>query len=259
MVAPYCPGFCCRHADNGGPIGKGAGANNYPLRGGKYSNFEGGIRSVAFVSGGIVPMAMRGSKNLDPVHIADWYATFAAMAGVDPTDAAAAKAGLPAVDGVDLWPRLSGSTRAPARHEIYGDGLYSSYGYLVNGSHKLILGERPSTAFAVWTGPQNPNSTYRNSSSGGNPMAWNCSACTPPVVLGTINCTGGCLYNVVDDPSELVELSTSLPAVKTALLERLLFLINTTAFNPDRGTEDPRACEVGIAKYSGFWGPFAYL
>lgn len=130
-------------SDNGGPIGKEAGANNFPLRGGKYSNFEGGVRSVAFISGGFVPAAMRGSKNTDPVHIADWYATFAALAGVNATDAAAARAGLPAVDGVNLWPRLSGSTSTPARHEIYGDGLYSSYGYLVNGSHKLILGDRP--------------------------------------------------------------------------------------------------------------------
>ena len=61
-------------ADNGGPIfgpaaGCGmctgsAGANNYPLRGGKHSNFEGGVRTNAFVSGGLIPAAMRG-KTLD--------------------------------------------------------------------------------------------------------------------------------------------------------------------------------------------------
>lgn len=120
---------------------------------------------------------------------------------------------------------------------------------------------RPSTAFAVWTGPQNPNRTYRNSSATGygNPMTWNCSECTPPVVRGAINCTQGCLYNVVDDPSERIELSSVMPEMKAALLDRLLILINTTAFNPDRGSVDPRACDVGVAKYNGFWGPFAYL
>jgi arylsulfatase I/J len=42
---------------------------------------------------------MRGSKIADPMHLCDWFTTFAAMAGVDPTDHSAAKAGLPPIDG----------------------------------------------------------------------------------------------------------------------------------------------------------------
>ena len=52
-----------------------AGANNFPLRGGKYSMWEGGIRVNAFVSGGFLPPAVRGTK-LDGanamIHIVDW-------------------------------------------------------------------------------------------------------------------------------------------------------------------------------------------
>ena len=237
--------------DNGGPIGKNAGANNYPLRGGKYSNWEGGVRGTAFVSGGFLPQAVRGTVLRDPIHVADYYTTFAALAGVDPTDVAAKQAGLPPIDGVNLWPRLSGATQVPPRHEIYGDGLHSSYGFLINGTNKLILGTIP---FAVWTGPMNPNET--DSKVNNN---WNCSSCTPPVTLSKVDCTKGCLYDVEVDPSERVELSATQPEARDALLARLLHLINTTAFTPNRGVVDPRACDVGVHKYGNFWGPFAFI
>jgi len=48
--------------DNGGPLYIGGGANNYPLKGGKLTDWQGGIRGNAFVSGGLVPETMRGKK-----------------------------------------------------------------------------------------------------------------------------------------------------------------------------------------------------
>ena len=48
-------------ADNGGPLPVG---NNYPLRGGKFANWEGGIRVDAFVSGGVLPKSVQGKKIL---------------------------------------------------------------------------------------------------------------------------------------------------------------------------------------------------
>jgi len=69
-------------ADNGGEhVGPG---NNYPLRGGKYTDFEGGTRNVAFASGGWLPAALRGTSTDELMHVADVWATFAALAG-DPT------------------------------------------------------------------------------------------------------------------------------------------------------------------------------
>ena len=43
-------------ADNGGPIyfNGSAGANNYPLKGGKMNNWEGGIRVNSWISGGFL-------------------------------------------------------------------------------------------------------------------------------------------------------------------------------------------------------------
>ena len=62
-------------SDNGGPSGRsvsGASANNWPLRGGKHTAWEGGHRVLAFVTGGLVPAAMRGKKLEGYVHAADW-------------------------------------------------------------------------------------------------------------------------------------------------------------------------------------------
>ena len=102
-------------ADNGGPSGSDADdANNYPLRGGKYSDFEGGVRVSSVVAGGRVPASMRGAvlAGVDSyVHLVDWYATFCALAGLDAADDDAVDqtgARLPGTDGFDVWPLVSG-------------------------------------------------------------------------------------------------------------------------------------------------------
>ena len=60
-------------SDNGGPVDlEESAANNYPLRGGKYSDFEGGVRATALVAGGVLPRALRGTTSDAVMHIADW-------------------------------------------------------------------------------------------------------------------------------------------------------------------------------------------
>jgi hypothetical protein len=56
-------------ADNGG-VESGI---NFPLRGEKHTNWEGGMRTAAFVSGGFVPASLRGTTNGINMHIVDWY------------------------------------------------------------------------------------------------------------------------------------------------------------------------------------------
>jgi arylsulfatase B len=64
-------------SDNGGPIyNNGApGASNWPLRAGKASNFDGGIRVPSFISGGAVPLRARGTQRDGLVTLWDWYAS----------------------------------------------------------------------------------------------------------------------------------------------------------------------------------------
>jgi hypothetical protein len=76
--------FMVVSSDNGGPIYRNgsAGGNNFPLRGGKKSNFEGGVRVNAFVTGGLVPEARRGQVEAGFAASEDWFRTLAGLAGV---------------------------------------------------------------------------------------------------------------------------------------------------------------------------------
>jgi hypothetical protein len=120
---------------------------------------------------------MRGTAIADPMHLCDYCectralcccpdralqlttprashsdVTFAFLAGVDPTDHRAAAAGLPGIDGVNLWPRLSGTNTSAPRLELWaGPNVFISRNY------KLLLS--PSETYAVWTGPHSPNAT----------------------------------------------------------------------------------------------------
>jgi arylsulfatase I/J len=179
-------------SDNGGPMDVAeSGSTNFPLRGAKYSDFEGGIRVAAFASGGFLPAAVRGTVNEGTVHIADFYGTYAKLAGVDPTDRIAAAAGLPPIDSLDVWPLISGANLTSPRVEIPVQP-----NVLISGRYKLITGRMIE---AAWGGPNYPNSSSPNS----------------PVDPGpTLNCTahGGCLFDVVADPTEHADIAAQHPA-----------------------------------------------
>ena len=93
------------------------GANNYPLRGGKFSNYEGGVRVNAFISGGFIPEARRGSIEDGFIAGEDWYATFCRIAGVDPIDFLAAEYGLPPIDSIDMYDLLIGEANCVSPRE----------------------------------------------------------------------------------------------------------------------------------------------
>ena len=141
-------------SDNGG-VTDGI---NFPLRGEKHTNCEfqvetkttpnaredrnspkcplpfpraletgnGAFQVASFVSGGFVPAHLRGTSSSLRISIADWYPTFAALAGastndpppvaplpVDPSDPGKdiwGKDSFPDVDGVNIWPLLTGES-----------------------------------------------------------------------------------------------------------------------------------------------------
>lgn len=62
-------------SDNGGSVDDGG--NNYPLRGGKRSNFDGGMKVPAFMFSPLLPAYKRGSVYSDLFHVCDWLPTLA--------------------------------------------------------------------------------------------------------------------------------------------------------------------------------------
>ena len=212
-------------SDNGGPLDS---ANNYPLKGGKFSDWQGGIRVNAFVSGGYLPEKMRGQKTDGYIHLTDWYATFCYLAGVDPTDEEAAKAKLPPIDSMNMWPLISGQNSTSPRTDIPANNVT-----LISGDYKIITGDAKEN---VWTGPHSPNTTTK-------------------VNNAVKSCDDGCLFNIKSDPTEHVNLATKMPDVLEEM-QRKLKKYQATFFNPDRGEKVPEACDAALNKYGGFWGPF---
>jgi arylsulfatase A-like enzyme len=90
-------------SDNGGPS-PGKVTDNGPLRAGKGTLYEGGVRACAFASW---PSRIPANQILEePVHIVDWYPTLIKLAG------GTFEQKLP-IDGLDLWPVLTSKAKSP--------------------------------------------------------------------------------------------------------------------------------------------------
>lgn len=215
-------------ADNGGWIQPTLGGNNWPLRGGKVSDFEGGVRSYAFMNGGYLDSMpeLRGTTNTGLMHVADFYATFCKLAGVDPTDSAA---GVPPIDSLDLTDSLftPGASTSP-RTEVplsfcnaeaacdAPSGVGDSA--LISGRYKLVNGTQGNLGY--WQGPQYPNAT---------------SAKHPGSDPG---CPSGCLFDIFADPAEQNDLREAQPDVFARLAARLAQIGATTFQTNNTGGAD---------------------
>ena len=197
-------------ADNGGAP---CGGSNYPLRGCKGTFFEGGVRALAFVNGGLLPKSRRGKSTDGFIHIADWYTTFCKLAGVDPDDSGTGK--FP-VDGTDVWPIITGENEKTLHDGIvlgfnfsYNNNIRPNQGAVIVGDYKLIVG------------PQKINCD----SNMWSPLDFPCSQGP----ISDTDCSPYCLFNIVNDPLEKNNIANE---VSDKLHELLTFY--------DKQSKDPR-------------------
>jgi len=256
-------------SDNGGPIYDPSGANNYPLKGGKYSDFEGGVRSNAFLSGGFIPKEKRGSTFSGVISIADWYGTFCEIVGVSAVDTAAQNANiwlkehklptLAPVDSVPQWGFIMNGTNGREQP------LHLSEFAVLRWPYKLLMGKQP---YGTWTGPLYPNcSTVDSLKHRHGPEFDDFKVLdkkvhpsrqqnTTDMLTWTQGCQSGCLFNVALDPTEHNDLSTD-PEYAQLLSEMKATLtkMNKKLFNPDRGNSSAAGCKMAL-RMDGYIGPF---
>ena len=115
-------------SDNGGP-NPGRVTSNGPLRAGKGTLYEGGVRVCAFATwaGHIKP----GSTVNAPLHMVDWFPTLGKLAG------ATIDGKLP-LDGRDAWPAITEGKTSP--HESILINSTPTSGAIRVGDWKLVLG-----------------------------------------------------------------------------------------------------------------------
>jgi arylsulfatase A-like enzyme len=263
-------------SDNGGT---GKYGNNFPLRGHKHDPWEGGVRSLAFLAGGSLPHSMRGTRSSALVHVSDWYPTLCLLAGASPINDANISGRVRPIDGVDVWPLLTGlnnthprpvtviteasaveveggrGTRvdaagraAPALWKLVTlagqSNYYDEAGQQINGTDMPCLSARQP----------DPPQPGRTDPLVNGPAAHEAQAC--PVC----NASLPCLYELVSDPQERHNRASE-PGME-ARIERLARSIERA--NADAyvsGSLDPQTLSVhyeeinATALWRGFLGP----
>ncbi|XP_078610731.1 arylsulfatase B-like [Branchiostoma floridae x Branchiostoma japonicum] len=206
--------------DNGGWIS--ASGNNFPLRGGKTTLWEGGTRGVAFAHGKMLQKT--GYTNNEMIHAVDWFPTILEAAGGTADGA---------IDGVSQLDTILSGKPSPRTEFVYNIDDYSAstkQGAIRVGDYKLIEGYAGTPD--GWIRPDNMTA--------GKPDC----ACADPA-------TGTWLFNLKDDPTEHHNLADSMPdklKEMQAKLEEYRKTLVPAIFPP----MDPKSFP---AEWGGAWSP----
>eukprot|EP01006_Ploeotia_vitrea_P031042 TRINITY_DN63366_c0_g1_i1.p1 TRINITY_DN63366_c0_g1~~TRINITY_DN63366_c0_g1_i1.p1 ORF type:complete len:567 (+),score=65.36 TRINITY_DN63366_c0_g1_i1:53-1753(+) len=197
-------------SDNGGPL---AHSTNAPLRGGKHTFWEGGLRVVSFVWSGstkIVPSSKRGTRWGGMAHSSDWYKTITeGMIGITVPN----NTGSRPSDGLNLWPAILAGDPSPRHtvvHQISSPIMQAVLNEDITairwGDYKLLVGDKiGDTRIVSWpeTGRRIPFGR-----SGGMHEQGTDHCRAPKFKPKKIekDCSKGCMYNVETDPGETTNL-----------------------------------------------------
>jgi len=268
-------------ADNGGPLGAtgdGTMASNFPLRGGKHTLFEGGVRAEALAWGPRWLGAPGGNATWGGLaHVADVGLTILDAAGVAPLPPKPGRE----VHGVSFWGPLTAGAPSARPYVVLNidntpwDGaalaaaageaappLSGAQAALVAASGwKLLLGSPATPATDYWSD--------ENGEKGAPPSAVGAAAAAAAVVPAA---AGGVaagaplwplanmtptLYNISADPRETTNVAGAHPDVVAQLLQELAAWAARAVPVVENRTVDP-ASDPG-KYFNGSWTPWLGL
>ncbi|KAL3925964.1 MAG: hypothetical protein SGILL_000065 [Bacillariaceae sp.] len=242
-------------SDNGGWIQLDHGGNNFPLRGGKTTDFEGGVRTAAFVSGGFLEQMapnLLGSRSNLLMHLVDWYDTLIEVGTSISTRITKQdhreSQDVPPVDSLNVWEALiSNDDITAVRTEVplsfcskeaacdWPGG--SGNAALISWPWKVINGTQVGLGF--WQGPQFPNASKKI-----------------PQPSTDYGCPEGCLFNIETDPTEHQEVKEKHPEIFARLWSRLLEIgQGVYQTNYDGGAKTCLPVEEAYRRDKGFLAP----
>ncbi|XP_055526835.1 arylsulfatase B-like [Wyeomyia smithii] len=256
-------------SDNGAPsVGMHSNTgSNYPMKGQKNSPWEGATRSFAALWSPLLQERQRVSNQF--VHITDWLPTLASAAGIEvPFSKQHSE-----IDGIDQWEALSYDTGNPRRvilHVI--DEIAGFTSYMENG-YKYVNGSTTHGFFDKWFGLLDANDTIP---SDGEYFArvletdiakWSNDSLTKDTIKhlrkhARIHCGAlpddinfcdpliqPCLFDIINDPCELNDISHKHPE-KVAAIQYKLNIYRRSAAKPRNKPDDPAA---NPANFGGVW------
>lgn len=208
-------------------------ASNFPLRGGKTTLFEGGVRGVSFVTGGWLPASASGHVVDGLLQHVDIPVTLAALAG----------ALIPNADGLNVWDVVASGaasprTEVPLNLDPMGCAHFGAeFNGLISGKWKLISGAAGN--YDGWW--SNGNYTHE-----------------PPTASAentTVDNTSVWLFDLSEDPTERRNVALDNLGVVSTMQERLRQLADPAkGFVPSQAnTVSPLALPIF---HGGVWAPF---
>ncbi|EFA05056.1 arylsulfatase B precursor [Tribolium castaneum] len=256
-------------SDNGAPtVGPYTNSgSNWPLRGIKLTNFEGGIRGTATIFSPL--LKKRGYVNKELIHVSDWLPTFYAAAGGNLAD-------LGPIDGVNQWPTLSLDTPSPRSEILVNINEQDNTTSIItdNGRFKLVTGAFEGGTYDGYFGdsgrspdtpPYDPFAVLQSETNiaiqeltqtpitrqqirvtrAQIDLSW----CRNDSFRPPLNCSQPCLFDLENDPCETTNIIEENPEIAERLLRRIADFFEVLVPQGD-STIDPNA---NPQRYNNTW------